>query len=420
MLLLWSGLVSPSLVYHGATFMVGIAMFGTPVLHFFFPTTTEVVADVVDEVVDPPPGWRYGIQLRHTLLKGMPTNAQLAATLLRMAEQADKPVPPSPADPLAQAGRASKASGGQAETQNQGPIQGQGSGQNPGNAMPTPHRTPSSDLDQANVTRAAGASARSENKPTGYKRAMFKSFVKTSAQLGTETFLGAGKVKASLLGSVPSRYSLAAPASAARAASAYGAPTAQRPNTQRVEGPAIFRARYANRPGLLHILPYRDGVRAPHLRWLPESRMAGAMGHVATFTGLDWSWANGQSSLAPGKPSSARATPAPVSAAPAPVPAQPETEASVPGQGEVYIADAEGKLKLVEVDLAMASLTGVRKRGGVGFSSRVMLSWMLDIEAVDVLELTTPTATFRFSDVMARDALVTRILALAPHRWELA
>jgi hypothetical protein len=42
------------------------------------------------------PHWRGAITLEHTFLRGMPTNAQIAITILRQSEQDHAPIPPAP------------------------------------------------------------------------------------------------------------------------------------------------------------------------------------------------------------------------------------------------------------------------------------------------------------------------------------
>lgn len=45
------------------------------------------------------PNWRQSVQLRHTILKGVPTNAQLAITILRVGERNKTPLLPPPMSP---------------------------------------------------------------------------------------------------------------------------------------------------------------------------------------------------------------------------------------------------------------------------------------------------------------------------------
>ncbi|TCD62854.1 hypothetical protein EIP91_006335 [Steccherinum ochraceum] len=67
------------------TFFLGLAFFGDPVLIRAAHWLTHRV-----------PNWREYLELRRTLLIGVPTNAQLTLTLLRVAEAQKAPLPPPP------------------------------------------------------------------------------------------------------------------------------------------------------------------------------------------------------------------------------------------------------------------------------------------------------------------------------------
>ena len=83
--LLGSYFTSSYMVMKGLGFGVGFGIFGdpviTPAIHFMNRTY---------------PKWQKYIEMRHTLLKGVPTNAQLAVTLLRIGEKNKAPIPPPP------------------------------------------------------------------------------------------------------------------------------------------------------------------------------------------------------------------------------------------------------------------------------------------------------------------------------------
>ncbi|KAI0937422.1 hypothetical protein AcV5_005335 [Taiwanofungus camphoratus] len=69
----------------GATFCIGFALFGQPVITRGAHWLTHRY-----------PNWREMLELRRSILKGVPTNAQLTITLLRMAEASKTPLPPPP------------------------------------------------------------------------------------------------------------------------------------------------------------------------------------------------------------------------------------------------------------------------------------------------------------------------------------
>lgn len=67
----------------GLQLLLGFVMFGKPVI--------RRSADLLNHYY---PSWRSYCELRNSILKGAPTNAQLAITMLRVGEQINSPLPP--------------------------------------------------------------------------------------------------------------------------------------------------------------------------------------------------------------------------------------------------------------------------------------------------------------------------------------
>lgn len=84
-LLLTSFFVTTYLFVKGVAFGAGLIFFGDPVI--------APGLRLVDRHL---PHWRKVLELRNTVLKGVPTNAQLALTLLRIGEANHAPLPPPP------------------------------------------------------------------------------------------------------------------------------------------------------------------------------------------------------------------------------------------------------------------------------------------------------------------------------------
>jgi Protein of unknown function (DUF3292) len=84
-LLLMSLFVKPAYVVHGTTFFTGIIFFSDPLLQRGIALLNEKIPD-----------WPKYLELRNTLLKGVPTNAQLTITILRIGEANRAPIPPPP------------------------------------------------------------------------------------------------------------------------------------------------------------------------------------------------------------------------------------------------------------------------------------------------------------------------------------
>jgi hypothetical protein len=84
-LVLASLFVSSYMFMKGVTFGVGFGFFGDPVIQRGLALLNREF-----------PHWQKLLELRNTLLKGVPTNAQLTITLLRLGEANKAPLPPPP------------------------------------------------------------------------------------------------------------------------------------------------------------------------------------------------------------------------------------------------------------------------------------------------------------------------------------
>ncbi|KAI0449934.1 hypothetical protein F5B21DRAFT_492764 [Xylaria acuta] len=84
-LLLVSLFVTSYALVKGATFGLGFAFFGDPII-------TPGLRWLNRQY----PHWQKLLEMRNTVLKGVPTNAQLTLTLLRMSEANKAPLPPAP------------------------------------------------------------------------------------------------------------------------------------------------------------------------------------------------------------------------------------------------------------------------------------------------------------------------------------
>lgn len=84
-LLVISLFVTSYMFMKGLTFGIGFGFFGDP-----------IITRGLDLLNRKFPGWQKMLELRNTLLKGVPTNAQLTITLLRVGEANKAPLPPPP------------------------------------------------------------------------------------------------------------------------------------------------------------------------------------------------------------------------------------------------------------------------------------------------------------------------------------
>lgn len=84
-LVLVFGFATWDTIAKGMGFVAGFGFFGGPIITY-----------CVTLIDDFRPGWRQNLQLRNTILRGVPTNAQLAVTILRVGERNRGPLPPPP------------------------------------------------------------------------------------------------------------------------------------------------------------------------------------------------------------------------------------------------------------------------------------------------------------------------------------
>jgi hypothetical protein len=84
-LLLISLFIKDAYVVKGTTFIAGVAFFTDPLMQRGIKLLNEKIPD-----------WPKYLELRNSLLKGVPTNAQLTITLLRIGEANRAPLPPPP------------------------------------------------------------------------------------------------------------------------------------------------------------------------------------------------------------------------------------------------------------------------------------------------------------------------------------
>lgn len=201
----------------GVTFGIGFGFFGDPILQRAFALLNRKF-----------PNWQKLLELRNTILKGVPTNAQLTITLLRIGEANKAPLPPpphvtlpppeQPADISEKDLRATGADYPLNATQEE---LDEAMAHDP----TTAHETGGSDIDA------------SKNAKHGKKGSKIIGFFKGTVKGGVETSIGTDKVKAAAgsrhakdrLGAVPPR------------------------DADLTSGPVEFKARYQGRKGHVYI-----------------------------------------------------------------------------------------------------------------------------------------------------------------------
>ncbi|PFH55772.1 hypothetical protein XA68_17646 [Ophiocordyceps unilateralis] len=234
-LLAW-WLVTPYMFLKGLGFTAGFGLFGDPVVALFIAVADRSY-----------PSWHRYVQLRNTILRGVPTNAQLTITLLRIGERNKAPLPPPPkttAPPKA------KPDWGAAEQlDNLGVTE-----EEKREAMMPTAEPPQLDDDDDDDTRIRGTQTR---------RRLFN-LLKRTARGGVAAALTADKAKA-VIGAQRARERLG---------------VVRQPSAKELGrgGPVRFPARYRGDQGDAYVT---STATAPALSWRPKSGRVDAVWTVA-------------------------------------------------------------------------------------------------------------------------------------------
>lgn len=220
--LLASFFVNETMIYKGTTFAMGFGLFGQPLIdRVKFP----VVIAWLDKNI---PDWRKYAELRYMLLRGVPTNAQLTVTLLRIGEANKAPLPPPP--PASVAPKPSA-------------LHGSDMAEHPD--LPPEYTEQMKDAQSSDVgARPAGEHETAVDPKKGKKTASSRivGVLKGITAAGVETALGVNRVKATTVGSVQARARLGVVQSGKEAKKAIS------------DGPVSFKARYHGKKGNVYVV----------------------------------------------------------------------------------------------------------------------------------------------------------------------
>ncbi|KAL9062719.1 MAG: hypothetical protein Q9157_008688 [Trypethelium eluteriae] len=195
----------------GTTFGFGFAFFGDPIIQRGLVWLNRTY-----------PNWQKVLELRNTVLKGVPTNAQLTITLLRIGEANKSPLPPPP--------RSTEAPPEEPTEVDEEQLQAMGA--SPGDIQQAIERDP-------NVPHETGGTDIQQSKDTGHgkKGSKLLGFFKGTTKASVETALGADKVRASA-GSQAAKNRLGA---------------IPNPRDNPLSGPVDFKCRYKGKKGWTYI-----------------------------------------------------------------------------------------------------------------------------------------------------------------------
>ncbi|KAF2501204.1 hypothetical protein BU16DRAFT_450690 [Lophium mytilinum] len=201
----------------GVTFGAGFGFFGDPI--------TSRGLEILNRKF---PNWKKLLEIRNTILKGVPTNAQLTLTLLRIGEANKAPLPPPPQTATAPPDQPANLSDEHLRaTGADWPLNA--TQEELDDAMShdptTAHETGGTDIDA------------SKNTKHGKKGSRVLGFFKSTAKAAVETSIGADRLKAK--------------AGSGHAKNRLG--VIPKPNVPKISGPVDFKCRYKGNKGHTYI-----------------------------------------------------------------------------------------------------------------------------------------------------------------------
>lgn len=209
--------ITSYMVTKGTTFGIGFGFFGDPIM-----------TPGLDWLNRNYPNWQKLLELRNTLFKGVPTNAQLTITLLRLGEANKAPLPPPPRTkdappekPVSVSDEELRATGADWPLSATQEELDAAIAHDPA----VPHQTSSADIDNA------------KDHKHGKKGAKILGFFKSTARAAVTTAIGADKLKAKA-GSTPAKQRLG---------------VIPKVDADMTSGPVEFKCRYNGHKGHVYI-----------------------------------------------------------------------------------------------------------------------------------------------------------------------
>ncbi|KAK6720845.1 hypothetical protein SNK05_003938 [Fusarium graminearum] len=299
-MLLGSYFTSPYMAMKGMGFGAGFGFFGDP-----------IITPALNFVNRTYPRWEKYVELRNTILRGVPTNAQLAITLLRIGEKNKAPLPPPPTSDVPPPTVPHETAGEGLEH-----LEGVSQAEIAAAVQPDPNILNEDDEND-------------EEKSKHKKSHRIMNFIRTTAKGGVTTALAADKAKAK--------------AGAPHAKNRLGVVKGEQPNP--ITGPIRFPARYKGKKGHAYI--------------------------TATATTPAVSWTIELEDLKPA-----------------------------------------WTVSIGEID-------ELKKMGGLGWKSKIIVGWAMGSEIVDGLIIKTKDGQeHHLTAVSMRDQLFNRLISMGSQMWE--
>ncbi|KZT63651.1 hypothetical protein DAEQUDRAFT_733590 [Daedalea quercina L-15889] len=330
----------------GATFAVGFVIFGQPLM-------TRGIHWLNANY----PNWPQMLEMRRSILKGVPTNAQLALALLRIGEASHTPLPPPPSTNLAVEEPDTHPDSAKAEV--------------------AQHADEHLDFDTSNyeiegadkVNHADGhAEQDGKGKP---KTSRLVKLVKGSMKASVSSAIGVDHLKAKLGSDAAKRRLGAVPDD--KPDGTISGPTGSRVGLG--DGPTTYAARYHGKRGYVVLVM---GAATPCVSFVWEKDLAKNLASYAK---------------------------AAVSKA----------------KDAVGVTDKGGEPEVPPAVFAipLAEIQGLRKVGGYGWKGKMIIGYALRREVVDGLGIEDKNGKPQYlTAIKGRDELFNRLIALGGHKWE--
>lgn len=313
-----------------SSLITGLVFFGDPVLSRLIPFLNGNF-----------PGWQRLLELRNTILQGVPTNAQLTITLLRVGEARKAPLPPPPKstsetpDRPAQIDHAATAENLDADPDEVALA-----------AQPYAEPTTGGTSSESTVS-TTGSDDTNKHSSTKSKGRKLLSLFKGTTRAGVSTALETDKLKAAA-GAEHAKNRLGVVPPSSTDAEAHSSP-----------GPVEFAGRYRGKKGFMYIL---TSAASPCVVFAEKRRSSNGGGSGGSGEGLD-----------------------------------------VEPLWTVPVGD----------------ITELRKIGGLGWKSKLVVGWSLDREVRDGIEIVDKSGgSHTVTALKLREELFNRLVSMGSQKWE--
>ncbi|MCO5585447.1 hypothetical protein L7F22_039380 [Adiantum nelumboides] len=352
--------ISVNVVYRSTTLLIGLAFFGQPVFD------RMKVSDFKQWLDKNIPEWPRYLELRNSILKGVPTNAQITITLLRIGEANKSPIPPPPPAVVA-------------------PPPSAKEGKEIDKALPEEYQEDiekhRKELDETDQSATKGLDD-SDQKPTK-KGSKILALFKGGVRAGAETALGTNRVKAEV--------------GFERAKQKVG--VVNKELDVLGDGPASFHGRHHGKRGLVLVSTTATTPCVSFERVWPAHAKAAHAAYIK---------AKEVQEKKINKESTEDAD------------ADADADADEPNALKLLRDTAEKARPSPLFSVQVEDIVSLKKIGGLGWKGKLVVGWAMDSQVTDGLEIQNRKGeTFIVTALPRRDELFNRLASMGKdHKWE--